>query len=86
MQQSYFFPEGCEPYNWGIEKICAAWRGYKAELKMACFNNQTHNQAIEKRPKHIPEDMWKNLVEFWESPKGQVIPFPPFMCLDHITS
>ncbi|KAL2934065.1 Cytochrome P450 monooxygenase BOA7 [Bienertia sinuspersici] len=51
----------------------AAWRLEKSELKIAYFDGRTHNDALAQRSHvpYIPENMWKNLVEFWESEKGQ---------------
>lgn len=52
----------------------AAWRLQKCELNIKHFDRRTHEEAIDQRLQvpHIPEDIWKKLVEFWESPKGQV--------------
>ena len=73
VQPSLHFPEGNEPYEWAMEKIHACWRGYKCELKVALFDGRSHDEAISKRPEHIPLQTWANLVQFWESDKGKVI-------------
>ncbi|XP_021838979.2 uncharacterized protein [Spinacia oleracea] len=72
-KQSFEFTEGREPYDWAMKTMNAAWRLQKCELKIKHFDGRTHEEAIDQRLQvpHIPEDMWKKLVEFWESPKGQ---------------
>lgn len=57
-----------------MKTMNAAWRLEKCELKIKYFDGRTHNNALAQRSHiaHIPDDMWRNLVEFWESPKGQV--------------
>jgi len=52
--------------------MLACWRGYKSALKVTHFNGRIHDEAIGKRPEHIPLEMWENLVQFWESCNGQV--------------
>jgi len=42
----------------------AYWRGYKSKLKVAHFDRKTHDEAIGKRPEHIPIEMQENLVQF----------------------
>jgi len=50
----------------------ACWRGYKSKLKVAHFDGRIHQDAIGRRSEHIPHEIWENLVQFWESCKGQV--------------
>lgn len=68
---NFYFPEGKEPFVWVMEKMDSSWRGNKSDLKVAHFDERTHDDAIEHRPKQIPEEKWKKLVAFWESSKGK---------------
>ena len=52
--------------------MLACWRGYKSALKVTHFNGRIHDEAIGKRPEHIPLEIQENLLQFWEYFKGQV--------------
>ena len=72
-QCSFHFPEGKEPYEWIMEKMHAYSRSYKCELKALHIDGRGHNEAISKRPEHIPLETWAKLVEFLGSNKGRMI-------------
>ncbi|KAJ8428899.1 hypothetical protein Cgig2_024968 [Carnegiea gigantea] len=71
VQGSFKFPEGKEPRQWFRETLDASWRWNKCKLKREKFNGKSVDEALKSRPTIIPEDQWRNAVQFWASTLGQ---------------
>lgn len=72
MQQSYYFPDGREPYDWAMETMKAAYRHHKHELKSKFCDGKTVEQALASKPDYMPDDMWRTAILFWNSEEGRV--------------
>ncbi|KAJ8435251.1 hypothetical protein Cgig2_005303 [Carnegiea gigantea] len=63
--------KGKETRQWFRETLAASWRWNKCKLKREKFNGKSVNEALKSRPTIIPEDQWRNAVQFWASTLGQ---------------
>ncbi|XP_060177728.1 uncharacterized protein LOC132607650 [Lycium barbarum] len=69
-EEKYDIPEAGK--KWTLKAIHAAWRRHKSDLKKLCYKPKVTNEIImAKRPGHILECQFKELLEYWKSEKFQ---------------
>ncbi|XP_060177810.1 uncharacterized protein LOC132607743 [Lycium barbarum] len=69
-KEKYDIPEAGK--NWTLKAIHAAWRRHKSDLKKLCYKPKVTDEIImAKRPGHILECQFKELLEYWMSEKFQ---------------
>ena len=64
MYGSFKFLEGKEPRQWFKKTLAASWRWNKCKLRREKFNGKSIDEALKSRPTIIPEDQWRNAVQF----------------------
>ncbi|XP_060182249.1 uncharacterized protein LOC132611909 [Lycium barbarum] len=69
-KEKYDIPEAGK--KWTLKAIHAAWRRHKSDLKKLGYKPKVTDEIImAKRPSHIPESQFKELLEYWKSEKFQ---------------
>ncbi|KAJ8419958.1 hypothetical protein Cgig2_029097 [Carnegiea gigantea] len=69
---SFKFPKGKESRQWFRETLDASWRSNKYKLKREKFKGKPIDEGANSRPIIIPEDQWRNAVQFLASTPGQI--------------
>ena len=67
----YIIPEAA--YHWAMVTIRDAWRRHRSDLNLNYYD-PFENDAVQmaKKPGHIPECQFRELLKYWNSKKFKV--------------